>query len=85
VGAILPGILFVVFQNVDESVFRSGADFKITFEDVLSKQYSMTISSSGKMDNVTTFPGVHTDMVCPVPPGGIPKLGNDISTPETPK
>jgi hypothetical protein len=85
VGAIMPGILFVVFQNVDESVFRSGADYKITFEDVLSKQYSMTIASSGKMDNITTFPGVHTDLVCKVPPGGVPKLGNDISTPSASK
>jgi hypothetical protein len=82
-GAIMPGILFVVFQNVDSSVFKAGADYTITFEDVFSKRYSMTISSSGKMDNISTFPGVHTEMVCPLPPGGIPKLGNDISTPAT--
>jgi hypothetical protein len=85
VGAILPGVLYVVFQNVDNSVFKAGVDYKITYEDVLSRQYSMSISSSGKMDNIATFPGVHTEMVCPVPPGGIPKLGNDISTPAQPK
>jgi hypothetical protein len=81
VGAILPGVLFVVFENVDSSIFKAGADYKITFQDVLSKEYTMLASSSGKMDNITTFPGVHTEMVCPLPPGGIPKLGNDISTP----
>ena len=69
VGAIMHGVLFVLFQNVDSSVFKAGVDYKITFEDVFSKQYSMSLSSTGKMDNLATFPGVHTDMVCPLPPG----------------
>jgi hypothetical protein len=85
VGAILPGVLYVMFQNVDSAVFKTGVDYKITFEDVFSRQYSMSLSSSGKMDNLVTFPGVHTEMVCPTPPGGLPKLGNDLSTSAQPK
>ena len=80
IGSIVTGIIFVVFENVDSSVFKSGADYQVTFEDVFSKDYSMSILSSGKIDLVSTYPGVHTELVCPVPPGGLPKLGNDITS-----
>ncbi len=36
VGAMSPGVLFVVFQNVDKSVFKAGVTYNVAFEDVLS-------------------------------------------------
>jgi hypothetical protein len=49
VGGLLPGILFVGFQNIDPSLFKGGADFIVTYEDVLSKPYSMSIRSSASI------------------------------------
>lgn len=78
VGALLPGIIFVVFQNVDQSIFKSGVTLTVTFEDVLSTQYSMTIQTSGRTGVVALMPGLKTEYSCPVPPGGMPKIGSDL-------
>jgi hypothetical protein len=80
VGSILPGVLFVLFQNVDAAVFRTGVDYTVTYEDVLSRQYSMEIRSSGSMGTIGFTPGVKMDATCPIPPGGLPKLGNNVTT-----
>ena len=78
IGAMLPGVLFVVFQNVDDSVFRGGAIFTVTFEDVLSRKYSISIKSNGQIGQLGITPGTHTEMACPVPPSGLPKVGNPL-------
>lgn len=78
VGALLPGILFVVFENVDPSIFKSGALFTVTYQDVLSRSYSMSLKATALMGRVGIPPGLHTQMACPVPPGGLPKVGNDL-------
>jgi hypothetical protein len=80
VGSIATGLVFAVFQNVDGSVFKTGVDYKITYEDVFSRSYSMAISTSGTMSVVGIAPGIQAEMVCPTPPGGLPKLGNDITS-----
>lgn len=74
IGGLAAGILFVVFDDIDPGIFKSGADFKITYEDVLSKQYELYISSSAKADLISTMPGVHTELACPIPPGGLPNF-----------
>jgi hypothetical protein len=74
IGGLAAGILFVVFDDIDTGIFTGGADFKITYEDVLSKQYELYISSSAKADLITAMPGVHTELACPIPPGGLPNF-----------
>jgi hypothetical protein len=74
VGALLPGVLFVMFQNVDQSVFKGVVTYTVSFEDVLSKRYSTSIKSSGRADTVGIVPGIHQQATCPIPPGGLPKL-----------
>jgi hypothetical protein len=81
IGALLPGILFVVFQNVDQAVFRTGVTYTVTFEDVLSREYSATIKSSGQSSEMGLVPGLKTEMSCPIPPGGLPKIGSDLLKP----
>jgi hypothetical protein len=79
-GSIVTGVIFAAFQNVDTSVFKAGADYTITYEDVFSRSYTMQISSSGSMGIVGVAPGIKAEMVCPMPPGGLPKLGNDVTS-----
>jgi hypothetical protein len=81
VGALLPGILFVVFQNVPVSTFRPGTMFRVTFYDVLSREYTSEVKLEAKLDTVGTVPGLHSELACPLPPGGPPKLGNELMTP----
>lgn len=78
VGALLPGIVFVVFQNVDPSIFKSGVLYTVTFEDVFSTPYSASIQATARSDIVGSVPGLRTQMACPVPPSGIPKIGNEL-------
>jgi hypothetical protein len=80
VGAMLPGILFVAFQNVDRSVFKAGVIYNVVFEDVFSRRYSTQITSNASIATIGLTPGVKMEAVCPVPPGGPPKLGNDITS-----
>lgn len=79
-GSILTGLLFVAFQNVDSAVFKTGADYTISYEDVFSRSYSMQISSNGSVAVLGVSPGIRAEMACPMPPGGLPKLGNDITS-----
>jgi hypothetical protein len=79
VGALLPGVLFVMFQNVDRSIFKSGVDYTITFEDVLSRSYFAQLKTTASVGNVGLVPGIKMDATCPVPAAGLPKLGNDLT------
>ena len=81
VGALLPGILFVVFQNTPVSTFRPGTILRVTFYDVLSREYSTQIKIEAKIDTIGTVPGLHSELSCPLPPGALPKLGNELMTP----
>jgi len=80
VGALLPGVLFVTFQNVDKSLFKTGVTYTVTFEVVFSRQYSAQIKSNASIGNVGLLPGVKMEAVCTIPPGGPPQLGNDITS-----
>jgi hypothetical protein len=80
VGAMLPGVLFVVFPNVDKAIFKTGVTYNVIFEDVLSHQYSAQAKSNASVGAVGLTPGLKMDATCPVPPGGLPKLGNDITS-----
>ncbi|KJC35880.1 hypothetical protein UP09_32430 [Bradyrhizobium sp. LTSP885] len=79
-GSIVSGVLFAAFQNVDGSIFKGVAEYTVTYEDVLSRTYSASIRSTGSISPVTIMPGIHVEATCPVPPEGLPKLGNDITS-----
>jgi hypothetical protein len=79
VGGLMTGILFIVFQNIDAAVFATGVDFIVTYEDVLSKPYSMQIKTNGSMGAIAYLPGVKMDAKCPIPTAGLPRLGNDLT------
>jgi hypothetical protein len=82
VGAMLTGILFVEFENVDQSVFRSGVTFDVSYEDVLSRSYAVSIKGNGQFGQVGSIAGLHTEMACPIPPGGLLKIQtNPLATP----
>lgn len=78
VGALMPGILFVVFQNVDRSVFNGQIVYTVTFEDVLSRVYTASVRSTGQIAQVGLVPGLKNEMSCPIPPEGLPKVGSDL-------
>jgi hypothetical protein len=79
-GSILTGLLFAVFQNVDSSVFKAGAEYTISYEDVFSRSYTMQIATTGSMNVIGVTPGIKAEMVCQLPPGGLPKIGNDVTS-----
>jgi hypothetical protein len=81
VGALLPGIIFVIFQNVPVTTFRPGTIIRVTFHDVLSKEYTAEAKIEAQLGTIGTVPGLHSELACPVPPGGPPKLGNELLTP----
>jgi hypothetical protein len=75
-GSMLPGILFVVFTNVDASVFKFGADITVNYEDAFSKKYSASIKTSPQVGNIGMMPGLHSDLVCKLPEGGMMAKSN---------
>jgi hypothetical protein len=79
-GALVTGTLFVVFQHVDPVVFKDGADITATFQDVLSKQYAATIKTTARFDKIGAVPGMHSELVCRVPPNRVP-----LASPMTPR
>jgi hypothetical protein len=74
IGSMLAGILFIEFSNVDQSVFRGPLAFDVMFQDVLSREYIVSLKGNGQIGAVANMPGTHTEMACPVPPGGLPKM-----------
>ncbi len=82
IGSMLAGILFVEFQNIDQSVFRGAVSYDVVFQDVLSREYTVSLKGTGQIGAVTNMPGTQTEMACPVPPGGLPKIEtNPLATP----
>lgn len=82
-GALVSGTLYVIFPNLDSSVFSQGGEFTVTFEDVFSKKYAATNKIVPKIEpgSIKVIPGLHTEAICPVPdhpilplipPGGAP-------------
>lgn len=84
VGALLPGILFVEFSNVDQSVFRGSVIYKVTYQDVLGRSYSAQATSNGQIGPISVPAGIHSELACPAPQtvtGSLPKLTPPLSTP----
>lgn len=79
-GALVAGTLYVVFQGVDQNIFKAGADITVTYEDVFSKPYAAMIKMKAKSDPVGVIPGLHTEMVCRMPPGGLPQMSTKAPT-----
>ena len=68
-GGMLAGTLFVVFKNVDASIFKAGADITVTYEDFYSRKYAATKKMTAEFGPVAVIPGLHTVMACPLPKG----------------
>jgi hypothetical protein len=82
-GAFLQGIVFVMFRNVDPAIFKGVVDYNVSYEDVLSKKYSMPLKSTGQIGPVALNPGLHTEAVCRGPSWSPPTTGS-TSPPSAP-
>jgi hypothetical protein len=69
-GALLAGVVYVLFQGVDASVFKNGMDITVSYEDVLSHPYAATIKTTARNIAPGLMPGLHTELVCRLPPEG---------------
>lgn len=72
-GGAVKGLLFIVFRGVDSTLFKGGADFTVGFEDVFSRRYYSTITSSAIMAPLTVTPGVRAQLMCPVTSQPVPQ------------
>jgi hypothetical protein len=72
-GSMVPGTIFVIFKGVDPNVMKAGADIIVSYEDVFSKGYTTTVRITARSSVLGVTAGLHTDMVCRIPPGGVPK------------
>jgi hypothetical protein len=66
-GGEATGILFVEFPNVDQNIFRGALSFTVSYEDALSRPYSVSAKSNGQIGQVSAVSGHHTEMACPIP------------------
>jgi hypothetical protein len=80
-GGQAAGVLFIIFPNLDVSIFRGGEQYNIRYEDVLSKSYEMRATTSAQRGAITLPSGIHADLMCPAvgpPPSSPPR---NYSTP----
>ncbi|MGB7100422.1 MAG: hypothetical protein WBD95_16875 [Xanthobacteraceae bacterium] len=83
IGGMATGILFVEFQNVDANMFRGAVTFEVSYQDVLSREYTISLKGNGQMGTVSAMAGSHTEMACLLPPGSLPKIQtNPLATPK---
>jgi len=80
-GGIMPGILFVSFPGVSPSLLHGVVDYTVTWEDIFSKKYAATFKQTGVLATPLGYPGLHTEMVCPVPPANAPLPAQPNMTP----
>lgn len=76
VGGSMTGLLFVVFPNIDQSIFRGPVTFTVSYRDAFERPYSVSAKSTGQMGQISAIAGVHSELVCPMPPditGSLPK------------
>ena len=66
-GAFLQGIAFVIFRNVDSTVFKGPMEYEVSYEDALSHKYSMPVKYTGQIGLIPLVPGLHTAAVCRQP------------------
>jgi hypothetical protein len=67
-GGLTKGVLFILFRGVPADVFKTGADFTVSYEDALSKRYSAYITSNAQVGPIPISSGIHADLTCPVSP-----------------
>lgn len=76
VGGLTPGILFVEFPNVDQTIFRGNVTLRVSYQDVLSQPYAVAAKTNGQIGQVAAVAGIHSELACPVPEdltGALPK------------
>ena len=79
-GAFLQGTLFVLFRNLDNSVLRGAVEYTVSYQDVLSRKYSMPIKGTGQFGNVPLIPGLHTEAVCRTASWPLPDATGSVPT-----
>ena len=47
-GGETTGLLFIVFNGIDPGIFKAGVDYTVSFEDALSKTYTLRITSTAQ-------------------------------------
>jgi hypothetical protein len=83
VGGMTTGILFVEFSNIDQTMFRGSVTITVSYQDVLSRSYSVTARTTGQIGQVSALAGLHTEIACPMPTeltGTLPKA-SPLATP----
>jgi hypothetical protein len=65
-GGLSKGVLFVLFRGVSPDVFKTGADYTVSYEDALSKKYSAYITATAQIGAVPLATGIHAELMCPV-------------------
>ena len=67
-GGLQTGIFYVIFKDIPSSAFKNGAEYNLSFEDVLSNKYLMRLRSTAKIGAFNALtPGLHSELVCPIP------------------
>ena len=67
-GGETTGLLFIVFNGIDPSIFKAGVDYTVAFEDALSKTYTLRITSTAQKGPIALASGIHAELMCPVSP-----------------
>jgi hypothetical protein len=83
-GGLTKGVLFILFRGVSVDVFKTGADFTVSYEDALSKRYSAYITSSAQAGPIPMSSGIHADLMCPVASPNPPQPGLRNFSPRPP-
>jgi hypothetical protein len=84
VGGSMTGLLFVVFSNIDQSIFRGPITFTVSYRDAFERPYSVSAKSTGQVGQISAIAGVHSELACPMPAditGSLPKNSPAMVTP----
>lgn len=66
-GGQLTGVLFFIINRLDPSLLRPGAEYIISFQDIMLISHTASLRSTAIQSGLMTSPGLHSDLVCPVP------------------
>jgi hypothetical protein len=80
-GGETKGLLFIVFSGIDANIFKTGADYTISFEDALSKSYTLRVTSSALKGRIGMTSGIHAELMCPVNPQTSPPPNMSVGIP----
>ncbi len=71
-GGLANGVLYVVFEGIDPQLLKGGVEYTVHFQDVFSRKYEASIPTSAVSASFAVSPGLHSELVCPIPPSNPP-------------